>query len=294
MNDEARLSAVVTTFRPDPGLVSRFAPLLDLCDHIVVVDNTPGGFTFRDLPARFHLIQDGTNQGLGPALNRGILRAKELGADHVILFDQDSTPGTQTVTQLLRLCRSAQQRLGDRCAVGPTHVDDVTGSRTESRRAGRAISDLHDVTCLPTSGLLFPLREINADALFASDLFLDLVDFEWCWRQRRDGWRFLRADDVELVHRFGIEERRCAGWRFHVPAPYRHYFQFRDTLRLVWRPYVPAYSRWRLTCILPIKMLVYPLVLDHGAERLRWMVRGMRDALRGVTGIGAASDALAR
>jgi rhamnosyltransferase len=294
MNDKGRLSAVVTTFRPDRGFVSRFAPLLDLCEQIVVVDNTPGGSAFHDLPARFHLIQDGVNRGLGPALNQGILRAKDSGADHVILFDQDSSPRTQSVAQLLSLCRAAQQRLGDRCAVGPTHVDDVTGSASRPRGQKRAMSDLDDVTCLPTSGLLFPLREIGADTLFASDLFLDLVDFEWCWRQRRTGWRFLRAPDAVLVHRFGVEERRCAGWRFHVPAPYRHYFQFRDTLRLVWRPYVPTYSRWRLTCTLPIKLLVYPVILDHGAERLRWMLRGMRDALRGVTGIGAASGALGR
>ena len=207
MNDTRRLSAVVTTFRPDRGFVSRFAPLLELCDHVVVVDNTPGGCAFDDLPGRFHLIQDGTNRGLGPALNRGILRAKGLGAEYVVLFDQDSTPGTQTVAQLLSLCRSAQERLGDRCAVGPTHVDDVTGLRAEPRMAKRADADLHDVTCLPTSGLLFPLREIDADALFASDLFLDLVDFEWCWRQRGAGWRFLRATGEIVAIRAAILEQ---------------------------------------------------------------------------------------
>lgn len=294
MTDKVRLSAVVTTFRPDPGFVSRFATLLAQCDHVFVVDNTPGGHPFPALPPGFHLVQDGVNHGLGPALNRGVLLAKERGADHVVLFDQDSTPAPQIVARLLSVWRSARARLGDRCAVGPTHVDDVTGARSEPRGRSPVAAEYVEATCLPTSGLLFPLRDIGADTLFASDLFLDLVDFEWCWRQRRAGWRFLRATSVALVHRFGIEERRFAGWRFHVPAPYRHYFQFRDTLRLVWRPYVPTYSRWRLVCVLPVKLLVYPVILDHGAERLRWMVRGVRDALRGVTGIGAASDRLAR
>ncbi|MCC2658291.1 MAG: hypothetical protein K0Q76_3399 [Panacagrimonas sp.] len=289
-----RLCAVVTTYRPDPAFVSRFVSLLGTCDHVLVVDNTPGGHAFAALPAGFELLQNGINEGLGPALNRGILRAKQAGADHVILFDQDSTPGPDTAAQLLWFCRSAQARLGDRCAVGPTHVDDVTGSRAEPRARPRATSEGSERTCLPTAGLLFPLRQISPETLFASDLFLDLVDFDWCWRRRREGWRFLRATGIDLVHRFGVEERRCAGWRFHVPAPYRHYFQFRDTLRLMMRPYVPAYSRLRLSCILPVKLLVYPLILDHGSERLRWMVRGVQDALRGVTGIGAAADPLAR
>lgn len=294
MSATPRLSAVVTAFRPDAAFISRFIPLLDRCDHVFVVDNTPGGFAFGDLPAGFSVIQDGINRGLGSALNRGILCAKAAGAEYVILFDQDSTPTAQGVGQLLSVCHAAQARLGERCAVGPTHVDDASGTRSDPRGRVRSACEPYEVTCLSTSGLLFPLRPISAGTLFASDLFLDLVDFEWCWRQRLQGWRFLRAGAIPLLHRLGIEERRWLGLRFHVPAPYRHYFQFRDTLRLVWRGYVPVYSKLRLSTLLPIKFLIYPFILDRGRERLRWMMLGVLDAIRGVTGIGAAADRLAR
>lgn len=274
--------------------MSRFVPVLGECEHLVVVDNTPGRFAFGPLPAQVQVLQDGINRGLGPALNRGILAAREAGADYVVLFDQDSTPASDTVGHLLEVCRAGQAQWGERCAVGPTHVDDGTGSRIEARRRGHIASQPYEVTCLPTSGLLFPVQAVRADALFASDLFLDLVDFEWCWRQRREGWRFLRTPGTCLRHRFGIEERRCLGLRFYVPAPYRHYFQFRDALRLASRGYVPLYSRVRLACLLPVKLLLYPLILDQGIERLRWMVRGVVDAFRGITGLGAASTRLAR
>lgn len=294
MSASHRLCAVVTTYKPDARFASRFLPLLEVCDHIFVVDNTPGGFRFESLAQGFRVIQDGVNRGLGSALNRGILSAKDARAEYVVLFDQDSTPSPATVSELLSFCRTTQARMGERCAVGPTHVDDVLGTRAEPRWRIRPGSGPQEVTCLPTSGLLFPLQFISDRTLFATDLFLDLVDFEWCWRQGREGWRFLRAGEIPLPHRFGIEQRRWLGLRFHVPEPYRHYFQFRDTLRLASRPYVPVYSRLRLSCVLPAKLLLYPLILDRGPERLRWMSRGVVDAIRGVTGIGAASARLAR
>jgi hypothetical protein len=44
--------------------------------------------------------------------------------------------------------------------------------------------------------------------------------------------------------------------------------------------------------VLPVKLVFYPLILDRGRERLAWMLRGARDALAGVTGVGAAGRKL--
>jgi hypothetical protein len=69
-----------------------------------------------------------------------------------------------------------------------------------------------------------------------------------------------------MFHRLGEAERRFMGLTFHVPAPYRHYFQVRDTLRLAFRPYVPRYAKLRLIGILPLKGHRLPL---HPRPRLR-------------------------
>ena len=95
-----------------------------------------------------------------------------------------------------------------------------------------------------------------------------------------------------MPHRLGLAQRRFLGLTYHVPAPYRHYFQFRDTLRLTVRPHVPLYSKIRLAGVLPFKALAYPFLLDRGGERARWMARGVADAFRRVGGIGAARETL--
>jgi rhamnosyltransferase len=82
------------------------------------------------------------------------------------------------------------------------------------------------------------------------------------------------------------------GMHYHVPAPYRHYFQFRDTLRLLTFRHVPLYSKVRLGALLPPKFLVYPFILDRGVERVGWMLKGIRDFLLRRWSAGAASARL--
>lgn len=281
------IAAVVTTYRPDPGFVARFEPLLGACERIVVVDNTPGGHPGFALPRGFALLQSGRNTGLALALNAGIAAARQVGAKRVVLFDQDSTPEPQLVARLADALDEACRRHGPRCGVGAAHLDDGAGVDARAQ-AVPSHGGLQPRTCLPTSGLMFDLAELGSADGFDEALFLDLVDFEWCWRLGARGWRFFRATGVTMLHRLGISQERFAGLTYHVPAPYRHYFQMRDTLRLALRGYVPLYSKLRLLGVLPLKALVYPLILDHGAERLRWMLLGFVDALRGVAGAGAA------
>jgi rhamnosyltransferase len=285
-----RLAIVVTAYKPADDLFARFAATIAACHCFIVVDNTPGGHTFGTLPQRVQLLQDGHNKGLGRALNLGIAAARVAGAGTVILFDQDSSPDAQLLRQLLATLDGAVQCHGDRVGVGPRLVDDGRPVRTTTG----AQAPLKPIGCLPTSGLLFRLAPLRADQLFTEDLFIDFVDFDWCWRVGAEGWRFFRAMNVPMRHRLGLAQRRVLGLTYHVPAPYRHYFQFRDTLRLISRPYVPLYSKLRFAALLPVKALIYPFILDRGRERFGWMVRGLIDALKRVEGIGAGKETLGR
>lgn len=283
-----RIAAIITTYKPDDGFRIRIDGMVSSCDVTIVVDNTPGGHPFPD-DADLIVLQDGVNKGLGPALNQGIRKAQELDCDLVALFDQDSSPDADFMAEMVGGLAALRLVHGNRCVVGPLHLDDALGTDTSA--------DLDqlgpiEVSCLATSGMLLPIQHLGPDDMFSETLFLDFVDFDWCWRMRAKDWRVFRLMGVKMHHRLGLAQRRFLGLTYHVPAPYRHYFQFRDTLRLLRLPYVPMYSKFRLGCILPPKLLVYPFIMDRGVERLSWMIRGIRDCLRGVTGVGAAKDKL--
>lgn len=290
----SRLAAIVTTFKPDGQFFARFAETIAGCGRFIVVDNTPGGHRFGEGAARdtVVVIQDGQNKGLGKALNLGLEAARRGGFEAVVLFDQDSSPSADFLQAMLKNLDAALSRGNPRICVGPQHVDDALVHPEPLDVAADRLPRLAPVSCLATSGMMFPVSHLQSEELFSEEFFLDFVDFDWCWRLGRQGWEFYRALDVAMPHRLGISQRRFLGLTYHVPAPYRHYFQFRDTLRLAFRSHVPLYSKIRLAGLLPLKALVYPFVLDRGGERARWMLRGIVDALHGVAGIGAARTTL--
>lgn len=276
-----RVAVILTTYKPDAGFRSRIADLSKLAT-VIIVDNTPGGYSFSSQESDgLVILQDGRNKGLGRALNIGIKKARQLGCEQVILFDQDSTPSASFAQALLNALHDA----GDCAAVGPKLIDDQELTSPCVEKYG----GVTEVPYLATSGMAFNIGNLSAIHQFDEDLFLDFVDMEWCLRMRfQEGWKFYCLESVLMPHRLGLAQRKLLGITYHVPPPYRHYFQFRDTFFLSRKSYAPVRLRWRLRLILLPKLLLYPLILDNGLERVSWMARGIRDALFGVKGIGAA------
>lgn len=287
MTNPPRITAIYTTFNPDDGFRERIRHVVAFCASTIVVDNTPGGHAFA--PGQtdgLTVLQDGRNKGLGAALNVGIAEALRQGSDMVVLFDQDSSPPADFMPALSQ----GLQMAGSRAIVGPWLIDDAVAPAVHT--STDAAPMLEEVTCIATSGMCFSLAGLMEGDRFTEDFFLDFVDFDWCWRLRARGWRICRLRSLHMPHRLGLAQHKFLGLTYHVPAPFRHYFQFRDTIKLCTRSYVPLYSRVRLSVILLPKLLVYPFLLDRGLERLGWMLRGIRDAIRATPGIGAAAAKL--
>jgi len=283
-----KIGAVITTYKPDDGFIQRIDVLKSACERVIVVDNTPGGHKFAE-PVGFVLLQDGTNKGLGAALNIGIQEARRSGCNRILLLDQDSSPSLEFVERMSKAYDEISQLHGDRVCIGPSHMDDML-------ERGRPVflpgTGWQEVSCLATSGMMFSLDMLGVRDAFSLDLFLDFVDFDWCWRMRKNGWRIFRLSSVRMPHRLGLAQRKFLIVKYHVPAPYRHYYQFRDTLRLISKSHTPFYAKFRLFLILLPKLILFPFLLDSGTQRLKWMLLGIRDAVYNRGGIGAGAAVL--
>lgn len=280
---------VFTTYNPDGNFVSKCKDLIQFCDLIIISDNTPGGFEFGDLPDAVICVKNMENLGLGPAINVALRVAVAHEVDVVTIFDQDSSPSGDLLKGLKGTLAELQNSSRDFLCLGPTHVDDKAGVIPRDH-TGTFSSDenLKEVTCLPTSGITFKLEKLLEANMFSADFFLDFADFDWCWRIRASGGKCFRSRNLFMLHRLGEGERKIFGVKFYIPVPFRHYFQFRDTLWLCCAKDVPIYSKVRLVCVLPLKLILYPIILDSGYERLCWMFTGIRDFFFGIRGVGAA------
>jgi rhamnosyltransferase len=283
--DVGGVAAVVVTFHPDAGELQRLLQALaPQVGRIILVDNTPGGTADAlALPAQAERIALGENAGLAAAQNRGIARARVLGADHCILFDQDSEPAPTMVGVLLRAA-SALRSQGERiAAVGPRWQDRLSGHSpgfVRVNRAGRAQSALCSnpedpaagcLRCdyLIASGCLISLAVLDAVGPMDERLFIDQIDIEWCLRARRFGYTCFGVCNALLYHRVGVAARRVwfFGWRsLPVNSPDRDYYLARNLVALaLWRR-LPL--RWRIINAKVIANVIVAAIVASG-ERPR-------------------------
>ena len=124
----AMIVAVIVTYEPDPeklsALLSVLAPQVN---SIVIVDNGSGR-GLRDDPIAsdagvIELIELKSNLGIATAQNIGIARAKEVGANFVLLSDQDSIPQDTMVSKLLTAIIKKEESGALVACVGPRYLD---------------------------------------------------------------------------------------------------------------------------------------------------------------------------
>lgn len=280
--------AIIVTYQSDLQVLREIVRTLSNQCHVVIADNSPTDETGQAIAAclpadRGTYIPMRGNQGIGAAQNRAIAFAWSKEADAVLLLDDDSIPPLDLVDRLVACAQAA----GTGAVVGANAVD--SGGR-EISNARRASGNLPECRDMMSSGA-FIRREIFARVgPFDESLFVDGVDFDWGWRARRMGIALYLCRATAIEHRLG--EGDIAGIRY--PSPIRHYYQYRNVIRLMGRPHTPW--GWRLSQLvkLPIKLLLIAALMPQKSQRLRFAFAGVGDALRGRSGPWPATQAAVR
>lgn len=293
--------AVVILHRPDAdGVRRQHDALRAQVAGIVYYDNGGGraaldalGLTDGD---GLRCVGDGENVGIAEGLNRGLACARERGAQSALLLDQDSVPAATMVAEL-EACRARAAAHDPRvAAVGPAILDELRGEpegfgHAVSRQARRTPADAAareapvEVNYLITSGTLVPLSVIDDVGAMEADLFIDAVDFEWSFRARARGYKLYGAYGALLHHRRGERLHRVPlfGARIRVHSPTRHFYIFRNHLRLCFRPYMPTswklLGAWYLVRRLALFGLLVPPRVGHLAAMARGTWRGLSQGL---------------
>lgn len=287
--------AVVVSYQCDLArLMQQFERLLPQVECIVWVDNGSG----PDDPAwlagwpsgRIQPIWLHANTGIGYAQNRGIERALQNGATHVLLMDDDSVPSADMVRKLLQ----AIGALPDAAAVGPYHYDPrrpnahspfvrIHGLRARWITCG-AEQPVPPVDHVIASGTLIPAPVLKQVGMMREDFFIDWVDIEWCLRARHLGYKIYGVCSARLEHSLGDRPISRLGREVQSHAPWRHYYQARNAV-LIWRCRWVPFS-WKLVSIRrqAVRMVFHSVFAPNPTAHLRMWLLGLWHGLRGVTG----------
>lgn len=286
---------VIVTFNPDLARFDEGAARVSAqVERLVVVDN--GSHAASAIRARVEalgavFIGLPENRGIAAAQNEGIRLAQREGAEAVLLMDQDTLLPADAVGHLsaaMRDLRDAGVRLGSvGCAYRDTHDGRIGASwrargwRIVRQRPTSPASKQTEVDFVIASGSLLPLDTLRAVGLMDEPLFIDLVDLEWGFRAASKGYRHFQTDACVMDHTLGAGRIQVGSRSISLHAPVRNYYWIRNALILARRGYVQ--SAWRLYFVSRVVpyIAIYTLRGNRRLTRLKLMLRGALDGLRG-------------
>lgn len=240
---------------------------------VVAVDNSKQASSVKCS----HYIPLYDNKGIAAAQNVGIKWVRENGFKFCLLLDQDSIIDKNLILELYEDFIAIKEKDSKVGFIGPVFVDEV------SKQEYKNYSDKNDVytktSALIASGCFISMECLDVVGGMDESLFIDLVDFEWCWRAESKGYTGYMTRNVTMTHTIGKEYHNWHGFVLGLSAPFRYYYQYRNTLWLIRRSYVP--HKWKLKSIIrrSLDMILVPIVSKQGWQVLRNMINGIKDGL---------------
>lgn len=287
----SEVRAVIVTFNPDlTRLALAVESLRPQVQHVTIVDNGSGNVdaisSLCDEHSGVEFLGLGDNRGIGAALNAGVRRSLAANPAWILTMDQDTVVFQDDVASILAAVDSLAPRYRDRVGILAMRAQPQPSSIWITRYADRLqvikrLEMFEERRGVITSGNLVR-ADVARRVSFDEQLFIDQVDFEFCYTVRRLGYHVLLHEKISMDH--------VLGGRYHDTGkehPYenaqRVYYIARNSTFLVLRRHIPAAFYF-------VQMIVFcgAFVSMNGARSLplcgRVILRGVIDGLTGRLG----------
>lgn len=191
----------------------------------VVVDNASHDDSVERIQDKFdsvEILRSRTNRGYSGACNEAIRKARELGAAHCLVLNNDTVLDPEAMTFLVTTATAHRQA----AAVGPVIMDYYSrdrilseGGHINMRRGwsehpgrgehGRTAPETPLDICgyLDGSALMFVLDKIDTVGMMDERFFMYFEDSDWCYRARRLGYTLLVEPRARVWHKVGRSTR---------------------------------------------------------------------------------------
>lgn len=240
-----------------------------LRNRVLVVDNS--NLTL-DKKHHFKYISLGGNKGIAAAQNVGIEYAKKLHVKYVLFFDQDSNLDESFVDNIVAEYERLRVLDPKIVMLGPSIVDSRSGQLYKSNNLDCGKPTKRDA--IISSGSIVETECFNKVGNLDETLFIDYVDFEWCWRATSKGYSIYSTPNIVLQHSIGENYHNYNGFVVNVSSPIRYFYQYRNTALLLKRGYVPL--KWKIKSVLRklADFIIIPFFAEKKFATLGYMIKG--------------------
>ena len=227
--------SIYVTFNPNiPLLEKAIESLIAQVDYAIVIDNSAQ--STLDLKYEKVIVEPlGDNIGIAAAQNIGIRKAIDLGAEYIVLSDQDTVYPSDYVSSMVPVFEEFPKA----CVVVPKFVDAMKKG-SDGFIAVKPIffrqffpkSGKYVIFQAIASGKILKASVLNEIGLMNEPLFIDWVDLDWCWRARAKGFQIIGNADVIIQHQLGDMSKDLGFREVNLRSPIRHYYITRNAFYL--------------------------------------------------------------
>ena len=279
--------ALITLYHPDPSCAENVRRIAEQTDRVFLCDNSPAasGELFRSI-ANAEYLFFGENRGLSAAFNTVFRQYRDWFQpdDFILFFDQDSTPPEGHIQKLTALFLALEQKACPVGCLGPVYFNPNTGKLKLPRVRRRLCDGVFTVESVITSSLLTRYRILEEVSFWNERCFLDMADWDFCWRIRAAGYLCCAAEEIVLRHRLGLNVKAEGAASARGKRMAREYYQLREALCLRQQPYTPLRFRLKFFNMLTFKAAYRLLRFEDRAARFRLYQRARRDHRAGYSG----------
>ena len=209
-------------------------------DYCFIINNGEESFEFVEY-RNLSVTNLGKNYGIAYAQNIGIKQAIKYSAKFVILSDQDTAYPENFVKNNL----SAYDFLKVRniTALVPVFYDIEKNLKSPIMLTKFSYTMDYSLQYVETaqaisSGSFIVTDTLKKIGLMNEALFIDYVDFEWCWRAVGLGYKIFTIPKIVINHRLGERVKKIGNSRLFIRNETRYFYIIRNGC------YLAFYSPW--------------------------------------------------
>jgi len=266
---EKKFCAGIVTYNPDlEKLDTNIAEIIDQVEEVLICDN--GSNNLSDIKKlmkgypKGQLLTFSENKGIAAALNCLAREAFAKGYGWILTLDQDSVCPSN-------LINTFEQYTDDNIAtLSPKIV-----YRNNEQYNTLPNSNLEEVQWAITSASFTNLKVWEKIDGFDEKLFIDKVDYDFCIRARREGYKILKINNIKLIHELGnLKCRKVFKRTIYVTnhSAKRRYYMIRNVFYLSGKLNVG--HPWEHTIKNVVKIIFFE---DNKMEKVKEIKKGIID-----------------
>lgn len=282
-----RVISIITLYKPKIENYNNVEKIRQQSDLVVICDNSEGSnekiYFDNDKTIVFRF---GRNLGLSKALNSVLLShmIDWKDTDFVMFFDQDSTIEAGHIQKIVDSYIYINEMGYKVACIGPVFFNRARNKIESPKRNKRLTDSIFAVDSIITSSMLTQYNRIRDIGFWNEKIFLDMADWDLCWRFHRCGYLCCMTESAVLSHMVGEGDKKCIIFHIRNPKPIREYYETRDCLYLLKEKYTPLRYKFRFIGMITIRPLLHFKFLDCKNDRKRYIRRGIEDYKKNIHG----------